>query len=52
MGRETSFQYDDGGRLFKSIQPDPDGAGALTSAFTQYVRDSTGNVLSIEDALG
>ncbi|WP_146391966.1 RHS repeat-associated core domain-containing protein [Allorhodopirellula solitaria] len=52
VGRETSFQYDVGGRLIKSTQPDPDGAGALTSAFTQYVRDSIGNVLSIEDALG
>ena len=52
LSRASSFTYDAGGRLSRATQPDPDGAGSLIASFTNYSRDSLGNVLTTADAFG
>jgi RHS repeat-associated protein len=44
LGRRTELQYDEYGRLQRTIAPDPDGPGAQESAATRYERDAFGNV--------
>ncbi len=46
----TTFEYDAINRLKKITEPDPDGAGPLTSPITQFTYDLAGNQLTVIDA--
>jgi RHS repeat-associated protein len=45
----TDYEYDHLGRLVTQLDPDPDGAGALTRPETTYTYDDLGNVLTLTD---
>ncbi|XZE18382.1 RHS repeat-associated core domain-containing protein [Pirellulaceae bacterium SH449] len=51
MGRVTSYEYDNGGRVSRVVSPDPDGAGPQTAAYQRFIRDSVGNVLQHTDSM-
>jgi RHS repeat-associated protein len=46
----TNYEYDRRNRLTKIIEPDPDGAGPLSSPVTQFTYDLAGNNLTVTDA--
>ncbi|MFN8222177.1 MAG: LamG-like jellyroll fold domain-containing protein [Gaiellales bacterium] len=48
----TSYTYDNANRVLTETQPDPDGAGALTSPVTTYTYDNAGNKLTETDPRG
>ncbi len=52
LGRTTSRQYDDLGRVTVETYPDPDGDGPLAAPTMTFVFDAIGNELSMTDALG
>jgi YD repeat-containing protein len=52
LNHVTTYTYDGAGRQITVTQPDPDGAGSLTSPVTQYQYDGVGNVRFVTDPLG
>ena len=51
-GNRTEFTYDDLNRLLQITEPDPDGAGPLTSPITNFSYDNRGNLLTTTDSRG
>jgi|GEM_PF-1152437 len=51
MSRNTTYQYDVGGRLQTVTQPDSDGTGPAVAAYQKVTRDALGNVRSQTDAM-
>jgi RHS repeat-associated protein len=52
LGAQTTYEYDDSGRLTKVTAPDPDGTGPQVSPITQYAYDKAGNLRFVTDPLG
>ncbi len=51
-GNRTEFEYDVMNRLVRLIQPDPDGAGPLSSPVHTFAYDANGNRISKTDPRG
>jgi RHS repeat-associated protein len=51
VGRDTTYTYDNDGRVTKLTGPDPDGAGPLLASETSYAYDQAGNLLTQTDPL-
>ena len=51
-GGVTALEYDNLGRQTKLTQPDPDGAGALTSPITLHEYNGSGKISKITDPEG
>lgn len=49
LGNVTSYEYDFYGNLTKQIDPDPDGAGALTRPVTTFTYDMVNRRISKKD---
>ena len=52
FGAVTWFDYDNLGRMTRRTDPDPDGAGPLSSATADYAYDLVGNLTGVTDAAG
>ncbi|EMI42894.1 protein containing Coagulation factor 5/8 type [Rhodopirellula sp. SWK7] len=52
LGRVTTYEYDNWGRITKETLPDPDGAGPLPAPSTQTTYDASGNVWKTTNHLG
>jgi YD repeat-containing protein len=52
LGFTTAYEYDNLDNLTKITQPDPDGAGSLTSPLTTFAYDAVSNQLSLTDPVG
>ena len=51
-GRSTVYEFDALSRLSAVAEPDPDGAGPLSQAITNYSYDPAGNLRASTDANG
>ncbi|MCA9217976.1 MAG: RHS repeat protein, partial [Planctomycetales bacterium] len=51
-GNESQFFYDAMNRQTRTIAPDPDGDGPLSSPATSLEYDEEGNLISVADSLG
>jgi len=51
LGRVTRYRYDTANRLIETVQPDPDGAGPLTSPVSKVEYDKNGNPTQVIDPL-
>ena len=52
LNRVVSYTHDEGGRVLRVTEPDPDGTGPASAAYREYGLDALGNLLSQSDALG
>ncbi|MBX3414202.1 MAG: RHS repeat protein [Pirellulales bacterium] len=51
LGQETSYLYDDAGRLVKLTLPDPDGAGGAARPAWEYFYDDANLLIAVRDPL-